>query len=118
MALHILVVDDEEALRSVVVRALRVEQFDVTEAADGDDGWALAQAISFDLVVTDSRMPGMSGAALACLLRNRYPQVPVLHLSGSHSMAEPMPPGVPTLFKPFDLDRLLEAVQALLPEPI
>ena len=96
---HILVVDDEGVLRSIIVRALRLDQFDVT----------------FDMVITDSRMPEMSGARFAGRLRALYPLLPILHLSGSHGMGEPMPAGVPTLFKPFDLERLLEAVHALLP---
>jgi two-component system OmpR family response regulator len=114
---RVLVVDDEVVLRTVIVRALRLDDLDVTEAVDGNDGWALAQRVRFDLVVTDSRMPGMSGAQLAGRLRAMDPGLPILHLSGSHGMEEPMPAGVPTLFKPFDLDRLLVAVRALLPSP-
>ena len=111
---RILVVDDERALRSLVVRALRID-YDVTEAGDGDEAWALAQRTPFDLVVTDNRMPGMSGTQLAGRLQTIHPLLPVLHLSGSHGMGEPTTPDVPTLFKPFEIDDLLAAVRALLP---
>jgi len=111
---HILVVDDEGALRALVVRALRIE-YEVTEAVDGDEAWALAQRIPFDLVVTDNRMPGMSGTQLAGRLQTIHPLLPVLHLSGSHGMGEATMPDVPTLFKPFEIDDLLAAVRALLP---
>ena len=117
MSPHILVVDDEGVLRSIIVRALRLDRFDVTEAVDGGDGWRRAQQTRFDMVITDSRMPEMSGAQFAGRVRALYPLLPILHLSGSHSMVEPMPDGVPTLFKPFDLERLLEVVHALLPRP-
>lgn len=115
MAPRILVVDDEGVLRTIVVRALRMDDYEVTEAVDGADGWALAQRVHFDLVVTDSRMPGMSGAQLAGRLRTMDALLPILHLSGSHGMVEPMPSGVPTLFKPFEIDQLLAAVRELLP---
>ena len=117
MSPRILVVDDEPALCELVARMLRAEGYEVVKACDGRAGWELlgSAAESFDLVVTDSRMPGMSGIELIRCLREHNPTLPIIHLSGSHvDTIYELPSDIRTLFKPFDLPLLVPSVRGLL----
>jgi CheY-like chemotaxis protein len=117
MPARILVVDDEPALCELLARMLRDAGFLVVKACDGQAGWNLvgSAAESFDLVVTDSRMPGMSGTEFIHRLREQNPGLPIVHVSGSAaSTTYDLPSNVPTLFKPFDLADLVPTVRQLL----
>ncbi len=114
MGHRILLVDDEAALRSMLVRVLRGEEYEVTEAADGFDGWALVQRTRFDLVITDNRMPRLNGPEFIRRLQDLHPTLPILRLSGSSHAEEERLDHVTTLLKPFDLDRLLDVVRSIL----
>ena len=113
MAPRILLVEDEVALRGLGARALRAEAYEVVEAQDGLQAWALAKRSPFDLLITDSRMPHLSGTQLSVLVREVYPTMPVLRLCGSH-YSGPEEIGVRILFKPFEIDVLVAAVRSLL----
>lgn len=111
MAPRILVVDDEPMVRQLVARALTDAGYLVDEASDGLAGWELARSIpNLDLVIVDSRMPRLNGRELMRRLRDLNPRLPVLQLSGS----ERRPMVTPTLFKPFELRELIQAVGGLL----
>ena len=113
MAPRILVVEDEPMVRRLVARALIDAGYLVEEASDGLAGWELARSIPrLDLVITDSRMPRLSGPELVRRLRELNPALPVLYLSGSARRATV----IPTLFKPFELSELVQAVHELLAE--
>jgi DNA-binding response OmpR family regulator len=115
MALRILLVEDEAALRSIAARAFRSEEYEVIEAPDGLQAWKLAKESRFDLLITDSRMPHLSGTQLAVLVRELRPTMPILRISGSHdSGSKGMPSGMATLFKPFRIDDLVATVRSLL----
>ncbi len=117
MSPRILVVDDEPALCELVARMLRHEGYEVVKACDGQAGWELVgiASESFDLVVTDSRMPGMSGIEFIQRLREHNPTLPIIHISGSHvNTIYDLPSDVRTLFKPFDLPQLVPSVRSLL----
>jgi two-component system cell cycle sensor histidine kinase/response regulator CckA len=115
MAPRILLVEDEVAVRSIAARALRSEGYEVVEAPDGLQAWKLAKESPFDLLVTDSRMPHLSGTQLAALVRELHPTIPILRISGSPgSGSAGMLRGMATLFKPFKPDGLVAAVRSLL----
>jgi DNA-binding response OmpR family regulator len=117
MPSRILVVDDEPALCELLARMLITAGYEVVKACDGLAGWAMVgrSAESFDLVVTDSRMPGMSGTEFIHRLRERNPTLPIVHISGSHvDTVYDLPSNVRTLFKPFDLPDLVPTVRRLL----
>jgi CheY-like chemotaxis protein len=120
---RILVVDDEAMIRTLVGRALRKAGYEVEEAEDGLAGWERFSTaiLHFDLVVTDSRLPHMSGPELAERLRQSDPALPIINLSGSHddrtTRNYSFPPNVPTLSKPFQLSRLVTLVRELLNSP-
>ena len=84
---RILVVDDEPALCELLARMLRDEGYEVVKACDGLAGWDLVgrAAESFDLVVTDSRMPGMSGTEFIHRLREHNPTLPIVHFRAATS---------------------------------
>jgi CheY-like chemotaxis protein len=81
---RILVVDDERPLRDVLVRVLRRRGFEALEAPDAETALSLlsAAAGAIRLVITDERMPGMSGFELAGVIARVYPQIRVLLMSG------------------------------------
>jgi DNA-binding response OmpR family regulator len=79
---RILVVDDEPMVRAIVERALREEGYEVVGVGDGQAGLTAAETanVSYDLVVTNSYMPRLSGDELIAELRAHYPGLPILHL--------------------------------------
>lgn len=80
----VLVVEDEDAVRSLICRVLRKQGFAVLEAANGAAAlWQLdSHAERVDLIITDMVMPGMSGTELAERVRRTRPEVPFLFISG------------------------------------
>lgn len=78
MARSILLVEDETLLRESLAELLAEEGFEVVSAADGHKGHDLLLGRSFDLVLTDVRMPGMDGMELLTRARKIAPQTPVV----------------------------------------
>ena len=77
MARHrILVVDDEDNLRDVLVEVLKRDGHEVDSAVDGAEGLQRAQEHPYDLVVTDLRMPNLEGPDLYRAIRGHYPDEP------------------------------------------
>lgn len=109
-------------VRSVIERLLSELGLDVRTARHGDDALRLALRGSgqFDLVVTDVRMPVMDGWELGRRLRERWPGLPVLYISGYDVELTRDGPrtGSPDAFlrKPFDADELVRHVISLLEE--
>jgi len=80
---RVLVVDDEESIRTLVDRVLRDTGYETTVAPDAEAALALAAAADpFDLLLTDMMMPAMCGDELARHLRLRHPDLRVLYLTG------------------------------------
>jgi DNA-binding NtrC family response regulator len=77
----ILVVDDEENLRRVMQVQLQQSGYDVATAASGDEALARLAAVPVDLVLTDLKMPGMSGLQLLKRIRAEYPEVIVIMIT-------------------------------------
>jgi two-component system cell cycle sensor histidine kinase/response regulator CckA len=114
---RILLVEDEDPLRHLLADVLRSEGYDVVATGDGLTALALCSQASFDLVVTDSVMPGSSGTAIARAARSHHPEMPVLRISGAPEPAkaatsEPDPTAF--LGKPFTLEQLTEQVGTML----
>jgi PAS domain S-box-containing protein len=80
---RIFVVEDEEIVRRVAVRALRKAGYEVCEAKNGAEALKLFEDCGrVDLLLTDVVMPGINGHELARRLRERYPNLVVLYMSG------------------------------------
>jgi two-component system, sensor histidine kinase and response regulator len=108
----VVVVDDEPETRRIMAATLQ-DHYRILSAESGEEVLALFGAMGPDIsaVVTDIRMPGMDGLALAAALRDLGISVPILFVSGFGVVGEA--PG-PFLAKPFLPDDLLAAVQQLL----
>ena len=83
-AARVLVVEDEELIRAVIVEVLQEEGFAVTEACTGDEAAdLLAGPNTFDVVLTDVRMPGtLDGVDVAIRARDQDPGVLIIVVSG------------------------------------
>lgn len=111
----ILLVDDEEIVRSSTADMLLDLGFHVVEADSAEQALAiLERGDSFALLITDHLMPGMSGAALARITQADRPAMPVLLLSGYADVAE-VAPDLARLGKPFRQSELSDCVGALVP---
>jgi CheY-like chemotaxis protein len=115
----VLVVDDESAVRTIAARCLERGGFRVLQAGAGADALKLVDRHGPpDLVLSDLSMPGLGGAELARRLRERWPALRVLFMSG-FSAEELVRRGgivadVELIQKPFTPARLLERVDAAL----
>jgi two-component system cell cycle sensor histidine kinase/response regulator CckA len=79
----ILLVEDEDSVRAVAERALTRQGYEVTSAADGEEGLEYVRlGRRYDLVVSDVVMPVMDGPAMAKQIRALVPDLPVLFMSG------------------------------------
>ena len=76
----ILVVDDEPLLREILVALIKEEGGEAVEATDGDEALLYFKDQVFDAVVSDIRMPNMSGIELAAAIRKINPIFPVIFL--------------------------------------
>jgi len=82
----VLVVDDEEGVRSFVAEALETAGHRVVQAADGEEAARLLDARSFHLLITDLKMPGMGGMALLRKVKAEQPETEVLVLTAHGSV--------------------------------
>jgi two-component system response regulator FixJ len=112
------VVDDDEAMRDSMAFLLRAENFQVQTYADAADFLAALPQIKVGCVVTDVRMPGMSGIELLQRLRELKVSLPVIVVSGHGDVplaVEAMKTGaLDFIEKPFDDDVFLRAVRTAL----
>ena len=113
---RILVIEDEPTLGHLLIRALEWDGYDVVWV-NGEAGLRAAKmwGKSYDLVITNSRRPGAAGADPIALVHNLFPGLPVLHLDQVSQPKGEAHDG-PTLYKPFGVDSLSEAVRELLAE--
>ena len=85
----VLIVDDEPNIRRMVGALLTSEGFEVRDAADGTAGMARADEFEPDLVLLDLMIPGaMDGMAVLERLRERFPELPVIMMSGRAGLAD------------------------------
>jgi two-component system, OmpR family, response regulator MprA len=115
---RVVVVDDDEALRDAVRRALRLEGYDVELAGDGAEALARLAGMSADLVVLDVLMPVLDGVTVCRRLRASGDPTPILMLTARDAVSDRvvgLDAGADDyLTKPFALEELLARVRALL----
>jgi signal transduction histidine kinase/CheY-like chemotaxis protein len=109
----ILLVDDQELVRATTAYMLEELGFGIIHARSGEEALKLIEdGATFDLVVTDHLMPGITGAELAQAIRGRMPGTKVLLVSGYAD--EGIAADLPRLAKPFRAADLAERVRDLL----
>jgi len=118
VAVRLLVVEDEERLAAALRRGLQAEGFAVDVATDGPTGLDLARYGSYDAIILDVMLPGISGYQIVRTLRAESRWVPVLMLSakdGEYDQADGLDVGADDyLTKPFSYVVLLARLRALL----
>jgi CheY-like chemotaxis protein len=108
-----LLVDDEDLVRMSTADMLMDLGYEVVEARSAEEALQIVgEGLHPDLVVTDHLMPGMSGVDLARDLRHRWPELPVLIVSG-YAEVEGLAPGFQRLTKPFRSAELAASLTAL-----
>jgi DNA-binding NtrC family response regulator len=113
----ILIIDDDDAIRSMLGRALQFAGHEVLEAKTGCDAEKMVASRPPDLVVTDIIMPDMDGLEFIFHLRQVRPEIPVIAISGGGripgrqylEMARSAGASV-TIEKPLELEQLLRAI--------
>ena len=90
----ILVVDDEASVRESTSQLLQASGYDVNTAEDGFDAiLQLGRAVP-DVIISDLNMPRMSGFEFLSVVRRRFPEIPVIALSGAYESPDSMPGGI------------------------
>jgi DNA-binding NtrC family response regulator len=120
--MRILIVDDEGSLLITLVANLELEGFDVVGASDASSALRLLGEQRFDLVLTDIRMPGMSGLELFRAIRSIRPALPVIMMTAfaAESLIEQaVQEGVfAVLPKPFEIEHVVFALSRALSHPM
>ncbi len=115
---HLLFVDDEPALRSLMAQRLGERGFEITEAESGERALQLLDQFAFDVVVTDLRLPGIDGARVIEAARQRYPGIIAIVISGYGTLKDAVDivkrGASDFIEKPFQFDELLHVLQKAL----
>ncbi|MBA3637998.1 MAG: response regulator [Acidobacteria bacterium] len=119
---RILVVDDEETIRELLLKTLALAEYEVDVAPDGRTAVDRMRMIQYDLLITDLRMPGVDGLTVIREARRLKADIPVIILTGYSSEAsaiEAINLGVQGyLTKPFRIPRVLAAAAKALGETV
>ena len=106
----ILVVDDEKYIREGLVAALEMDGYTGLQAENGQVAWKIINSEPVDIVITDLRMPDMSGSELLKKIYTTYPTIPVVVLTGHGTIEDAVTAmqngAVDFLTKPVNLDHL------------
>ena len=117
---HVLVVDDAEDIRRLLVIRLNLAGFDTSEASDGDDAIAQATVAPPDLILLDWVMPGIDGIEVCRRLKHNpeTAAVPIILLTGRALPDEERQAvevgAVGVIVKPFDVNEVIERVREAL----
>lgn len=117
-AAHILVIDDEPALRQSLARILQKAGYQVTTAENAEQGMSFIESDGFDLVFMDLRMPGIAGLEALKLIHNSYPDLPVVLFTAQpdlNSAVEALRSGATDyLLKPLKPEAILERAEKII----
>lgn len=110
MKAKLLIVDDERHIREGLKRALEADGYDVELASDGQEALEKLEINDIDLIITDLKMPRISGEELMKIAMEKYPYIPVIILTGHGTIenaVEAMKNGAyDFLTKPLNIDKL------------
>ena len=115
---HILIIDDEAALRQTLARVLQQAGFEVTTAENGEQGLDFLKTTDFDMVFMDLRMPGLAGLDVLKLIHVSYPSLPVVLFTAQpdlNSAVEALRNGATDyLLKPLKPQAIIERARTIL----
>ena len=114
---RVLVVDDDDEMRSLLRRTLEADGYQVTERDRGTHVLETLRGAAFDLIILDKEMPGLTGLDLLPMLHRDFPHVPVVLVTafgGRQVAASALRLGAASyLEKPFRLAQLRDAIDGL-----
>lgn len=112
--LPLLVVEDDNIVRMLMLDVLEELGYEVREAEDGETALALLRSEQpFALMLTDVGLPGIDGKELARQARELRPQLPIMFASG-YGQSIDLPEGMHMISKPFGIDQLRDKMKAIL----
>lgn len=110
----ILIIDDEDIVRTSCSRTLIPEGYDVSLAKNGVEGLKMAGEDRFDLVLTDLKMPDMDGIEVLRILKGKWPETQVIIVTGYQTVDSAVKAiklgAYDYIEKPFTPDALISAV--------
>jgi DNA-binding NtrC family response regulator len=117
-AKHLLLVDDEAALREAIAERLADHGFVVEQAANGEDALARLTDFAFDIILTDLRLPGIDGRAVLDAALERYPEIIAIIITGFGTVKDAVDAikhgAADFITKPFQFDALLHVLHSAL----
>ncbi len=117
VSMHILIMEDDVAAAEAMMKGLRDSGYEVSHAADGEAGLALARQGGFDVLVVDRMMPKQDGLTVVSTLRREDDRTPVLFLSALGEIDDRVTGlkagGDDYLVKPYAFAELIARVEAL-----
>ncbi len=112
----ILVVDDEKSMRDFLKILLKKEGYSVETGSNADDALLKLQQNSFDLIISDIRMPGISGLELLSNVKESYPEMPVIMITAFASPDDAVTAMKNGAFdyisKPFNVDEIKSVIES------
>lgn len=115
---HLLLVDDEESLRSVVAERLTDEGFQVIQASDGESALKAIDGFAFDVIVSDLRLPGVGGFQVIEAAISRYPGIIAIVVTGYGTVKDAVDMiklgAADFIAKPFQFDELMHVLNKAL----
>ena len=115
---HLLFVDDEPALRSLMAERLAERGFEVVQAESGEKAVQLLDQFAFDIVITDLRLPGMDGTRVIETALARYPGIVGIVITGYGTVKDAVDAikkgASDFIAKPFQFDELMHVLQKAL----
>src|SRR5215467_5226215 len=117
-AKHLLLVDDEAALREAIAERLGDHGFIVEQAGSGEDALARLSDFAFDVIITDLRLPGVDGRAVLEAALERYPDIIAIIITGYGTVKDAVNAikqgAADFVTKPFQFDALLHVLHSAL----
>jgi DNA-binding NtrC family response regulator len=117
---RLLIVDDEDSLRSILSSELSGAGYDVSTASDGEDGISAVKNARFDLVLLDIKMPKLDGFEVLKYIKKDHPGVKVIMLTGfadlKNAIESKRHGAEDFVSKPYDLVDLLTTIERVLNE--
>jgi CheY-like chemotaxis protein len=114
---RVLLIDDEEELVSTLVERLAIRDIEAEYVMNGQEALERLSRAPFDAVLLDYKLPGMSGLEVMEKIKDLYPRIKVLLITGAGSLDEeegkiPADKASDVLLKPIDIEVLIEKLKA------